>query len=153
MICFSINRCLLSHLSQLSHLQVRSPCTTLLFCLSCLSYSLVIVTLGATVCHTVHQTALLENVHFNELGLWLLLHHPYWTLTENPLGYPAATQSHGNLAAMVAQDYPFHTLQQLIDGVDVLRQPSLTVSYIFSSSFICLSPDQCLLTNVSPIQL
>ena len=141
MIFFSINSCLLSPLSQLSQHQVRSPCTTLLFCLSCLSYSLVIGTLGATKCHALHQTALLENVHFNESGLWLLLHHPYWTLTENLLGYPAATQSHGNLAAMVAQDYPFHTLQQLIDGVDVLRQTSLTVYYIFSSPFICLYPD------------
>ena len=52
-------------------------------------------------------------------GLWLLLHHQYWTLTEMPLRYPAVGLNHRNPLGMVLQDWSLHVLQQVIDGVVV----------------------------------
>lgn len=77
------------------------------------------------VCHTIYplaQAYSLENVCCCEslvCGLWLLLHYPYWTLTETPLGYPAAALRHGGPAALVLQNQPVYTLQQLTDRVNV----------------------------------
>lgn len=43
----------------------------------------------------------------------------YWALTGTPLGYPAVSLCRGDPAALDLQDRPLHTLQQLIDGVNV----------------------------------
>lgn len=51
------------------------------------------------------------------LGLWFLVLHPHWILTETPLGYPATAQSHRDTAGILA----LHELQQsmIIARVDV----------------------------------
>lgn len=33
-------------------------------------------------------------------GLWLLVSHQYWTLTQTPLGYPTVAPSHSDCAAV-----------------------------------------------------
>lgn len=44
------------------------------------------------------------------------LHRHPWTLTEAPLGYPTIALCHGRA---ILQDHPLHTLQRVIDGVDL----------------------------------
>lgn len=52
-------------------------------------------------------------------GLWVLVHHQFWILTETHLRYPAVTLIHGDPVAMVPQDWFLHTFQQVIDEVDI----------------------------------
>ena len=57
--------------------------------------------------------------HWSDLRSLALPHHQYWDLTGTPLGYPAVALCHECPAALNLQDWPLHTLQQFIDGVDV----------------------------------
>jgi hypothetical protein len=53
-------------------------------------------------------------------GFWLLLHYQDCILTGTPLEYPVVVSCHGNPEALDLQDWPFHTLQEIIqDGVDL----------------------------------
>lgn len=43
-------------------------------------------------------------------GLWLVIHHQYWTLIDTPLGYPTVARSPGGPVLMVLQDQSLHML-------------------------------------------
>ena len=71
-------------------------------------------------------TALSNQLHhkmFTTMSHWSgsrpLAHQSHWTLTETPLGYPAVALSHVDPVAIIPQDKSLHTLQQVINGVDV----------------------------------
>jgi len=75
-----------------------------------------------SVCHrtSVHRS-LLANVHCNESLVWFEVSsfYQYWIVTGAPLRYPVFALCHGGPSALDLQDWPFHTLQQIIDGVDI----------------------------------
>jgi hypothetical protein len=82
------------------------------------------LTVEALVCHTVcpfAQTALLANVHCNELwglvkGFWLLLQYKYWILIRT-LQYPVVALCLGDPVALDLYDRSLHALEQFIGGV------------------------------------
>ena len=87
-----------------------------------------------SVCPTVHhfvQTAWLEvlfalsplvwsEVQPLKCSLWLLIQYQCCSLTRIPLRYPVVALCHGGPAALDLQDWSLHSLQQFIDGVDVV---------------------------------
>lgn len=77
-----------------------------------------------SVCHTIYpfaQTALLANIHCNQLLVWfeapcLLLYPQHRILTETPLGYPFVTLYHGDPATLDLQERPAFSCEPSVHG-------------------------------------
>lgn len=54
-------------------------------------------------------------------SIWrpLWVHNQYWLLKRTPLRYPAVALCRVDHATLDPQNWPFHKLQQFIDGVNV----------------------------------
>ena len=73
----------------------------------------------STVYASVH-TSLIANIHCNESLVWFEASGFCYTINAgSSQGYPVAVLCRGDPAALNLQDWPYHTLQQFIDGVDV----------------------------------